>query len=480
MLYDAYIVMNEFTIFPIYLFYGMAFFAIGVAITSRDTRASNLKISRSFWLFALFAYTHALLEWFALYLILLSSEFSESMLPYLNDIKLGLVFISFTFLLLFGISVLRVVYPQKTNIIYLIPLCLAAIIVLSIFFNKEQLSLFPLIIADIKIRNFIGFPGGVISGLGLILYSRTVRHISVKGALNFIGAGVSLACYGVFAGIVPSGTSLPLTEIPVELFRGGLAFVILHFVMHALHTFDIERKQQIEERLIRFAQSEKLHSLGKLAFGIAHEINNPLGNISLNVELLKNDLQSKDGNSSYDKRFFSIERNLNRASKIAKELLYFSTNKEADFQSININDVLESTMGLLGTRQKNYFITRELNPIPAISAIPWKLEEVFLNIIINAMDATPEGGTIQISTRRQNDNVAVVIKDNGEGISSEHMPYVMDPFYTTKPVDKGTGLGLSICYGIMEMHNGKIQLESYKGEGTTVSLLFPVGVQDHE
>lgn len=477
--YDCDIMMNEFTIYPIYLFYGMAFFAIGVSITSRDTSASNLRITRSLWLFALFAYSHAFLEWFALYLILLSSEFSEGVLPYLNEIKLGLVIISFTFLMLFGLSVLRIVYPAKRGLIYLIPFFLVVAMLLSALLAKEHVSILSLSTADIKVRNFIGFPGAIISSLGLIFYSRTVHHISNKGALNFIGAGVSLACYGVFTGLVPSGTNLPLVEMPVELFRGILAFIILHFVMHALYTFDVERKQQVEERLNRFAQSEKLHSLGKLAFGIAHEINNPLGNVSLNVELLKNDLDSRNIPFSYEKRFSTIERNLDRASNIARELLYFSTNKEADYQLTNLNDVLESTIGLLGARQKKYRITKRLGSISAISAIPWKLEEVFLNILINAMDAIPDGGSIQISTSQENDTVAVIIKDNGVGISSDHMPYVMDPFYTTKDVDKGTGLGLSICYGIMELHHGKIELQSNSGKGTTVSLFFPVGDEDN-
>ena len=468
--------MNEFTIFPIYLFYGMAFFAIGVAITSRDTRASNLKISRTLWLFALFAYTHAFLEWFALYLILLSSEFSEAVLPYLNNIKLGLVFISFSFLLLFGISILRIVHPDKKRQGYLIPFFLGAALFLSTVLTEEHVSTLSLSVADIKIRNFIGFPGAIISSLGLILYSRTVRHISRKGALNFIGAGLSLACYGVFAGIVPSGETLPFIEMPVELFRGVLAFIVLHFFMHALYTFDVERKQQIEERLHRFAKSEKLHSLGKLAFGIAHEINNPLGNVSLNIELLKNDIQSTSTLPFPEKRFAVIERNLGRASKIAKELLYFSTNKEPDYQLTNLNEVIASTIDLLGSRQKNYQIIQDFGIIPEISGIPWKLEEVFLNLIVNAMDAMPDGGSIKISTSQNKNKVFVVITDNGPGISSEHMPYVLDPFYTTKDVDKGTGLGLSICYGIMEMHHGSIDLKSLAGAGTTVSLLFPIGV----
>lgn len=468
--------MNEFTIFPIYLFYGMAFFAIGVAITSRDTRASDLEISRSLWLFALFAYTHAFLEWFALYIILHSTAFSEDALPHLNMIKLGLVSVSFGFLLLFGISILRTVYPRRRVQIYLVPCILVIALFFSILLLDEPGAIHSLSVADIKIRNFIGFPGAIISSLGLVLYSRSVSHISKKGAFNFIGAGISLACYGILTGIIPSGTTLlSSAEVPVELLRGVLAFLILHFVMHALYTFDVERKQQIEERLNRFAKSEKLHSLGKLAFGVAHEINNPLGNVSLNVELLKNDLQANNSSLFPEKRFEAIERNLERASKIARELLYFSTNNEADYLPTNLNDVITSTLDLIGTRQKNYRITKIFGEVPEIPAIPWKLEEVFLNIIINAMDAMPNGGSIMISTHCEVNMIMVDITDTGQGIRKDDLPYVLDPFFTTKDVDKGTGLGLSICYGIMEMHHGSIEIKSKAGEGTTVSLLFPTG-----
>lgn len=265
---------------------------------------------------------------------------------------------------------------------------------------------------------------------------------------------------------------------PIELYRGFSALFILYFVMHALHIFDVERKQQIEERLIRFAQSEKLHSLGKLAFGIAHEINNPLGNVSINAELLKNDLQSTDQFPLYEKRLIAIERNLDRASKIAKELLFFSTNKETDFQSTEIDEILKSTLELLGSRRNAYDINLSLMATGPISAIPWKLEEVFLNVILNAMEAMPEGGRIGIASERRGARVLVRISDDGPGISSDVLPNVLDPFFTTKAVGKGTGLGLSICFGIMEMHGGSIELSSPDGAGTTVVLDFPIGAKN--
>jgi signal transduction histidine kinase len=208
--------------------------------------------------------------------------------------------------------------------------------------------------------------------------------------------------------------------------------------MNALHIFDIERNVLIEERLQRFAQSEKLHSLGKLAFGIAHEINNPLTNVSINIELLKKDLVSQNAPALSEKRFEAIERNLDRATKIAGELLSFSSQNESDFQPTDINDVIVSTLDLLGVRRKAYQITTNLNKVPSISALPWKIEEVFLNVIINAMEAMPEGGSLTISTEQKKGMVLAKIIDSGHGIIPEHLDKALDPFFTTKEVGKGT------------------------------------------
>jgi len=471
---------NHLFTYLLYLVYGMVFFAMGVAITSRDTRTSNLSVARWLWLFGLFAYVHAFNEWFELYLILHEHSFPAGIPPLAEFTKLALLFISFGFLLLFGMKVFCVIFPGKYHRLCLMPLFFISIWLLSMVVTQTEWTPSFFRTTDFRIRNFMGFPAALISGLGFIFYSGTIRHISSKGARNFRGAGFSLAAYGVLTGLVPSGTILPLLNIPVELGRGVFAFAVLHFIMNALNIFDVERNLLVEERLHRFAKSEKLHSLGKLAFGIAHEINNPLTNVSINVELLKNDLVNRGIPALPIKKFDAIERNLDRATKIARELLSFSSQNESDFQSTDINDVIASTLGLLGARRKAYRIIRNLNEVPSISAIPWKLEEVFLNIIINAMDAMPEGGALAVTTKRKGDWVVAEITDTGHGISPDHLDKVLDPFFTTKEIGKGTGLGLSICFAIMESHGGKIELESHVDKGTTVSLFFPMGVQSNE
>lgn len=461
--------------FPLYLFYGMAFLAIGVSITSRDISASNLKIARPLSYFALFAYSHALFEWYTLYLILYSDAISALNLPWFSLTKLVLVLGSFLFLLSFGISLLCKAYPDQRQVILLLPFLLVGIVILGLPLSNLRLESFPFWLEDIRVRNYIGFPSAMIAGFGMIFFSQTLKPISDKGAWNFAGAGVALLVYGILTGLIPSGSFLFPVDVPVELCRGLLAFVILHFIMNSLHTFDAERKMQIEEHLQRFAKAEKLNSLGKLAFGVAHEINNPLANVSLSSERLREDLaRHGELTESRVQMISSLERNLERASKIARELLFFSTDKGDDFQHTDLNELLHVTLDLLGTQRKEYQIELDLDPLPLLSVIPWKIEEVFLNLIGNAIEAIEPNGGIFISSRLESAGVIIRIEDNGMGIDENDLPRVMDPFFTTKSVGKGTGLGLSICFGIMELHGGHLEIDSHQGKGTIVTLNFPL------
>jgi signal transduction histidine kinase len=460
----------------LYLFYGLVFFTMGVSITSKVTRGSTLEIARCLWLFSIFAFIHGLHEWSELYMVLGGDAIAGGALLTLKSWKLLPVFLSFFFLLLFGGRVLGMVYPARRRIFLLLPAVLLAVLAWAVCVGEADYSIRYLRLIDFRLRNLIGFPAAVLAGAGFILYSKTVRHLSARGARNFTGAGVFLIVYGILAGLIPSRTAL-WPGAQVELFRGISAVFILHFVMNALHVFDIERQRQIEERLQRFARSEKLASLGKLAAGIAHEINNPLTNVSLGVEMLKQELPEPGLTAA--RRFESIERNIDRASKIAKELLYFSRNEEPELIPADLNEVIRDTMVLLGGRRKEFFIREELAELPLIRAIPWKLEEVFLNVLINAMEASAPGAEIRLRTYEKDDAVLAEIRDRGVGIAPENLGRVFDPFFTTKEVGKGTGLGLAICFGIMEMHGGRIEVASAPDSGTTVYLIFPNGREAH-
>lgn len=246
-------------------------------------------------------------------------------------------------------------------------------------------------------------------------------------------------------------------------------------MMRGMKIFETEHFKRVEERLRRFAQSEKLVSLGKLSAGIAHEINNPLTNALMNAGLLEKTLSDRDDSDPLLwKRLDGIKRSITRAAKIAGELLYFSREGESAFELLRLDQVLNQTLDLVGSRKNHYDIQMEADRVPAVMGVPWKIEEVFLNVLMNAMDASPSGGLIDIHLAMEGGWVCCRIRDEGTGIPPEILDRLFDPFFTTKEPGKGTGLGLSICYGIMQFHGGEIHIDSEPGRGTTVRLLFPI------
>ena len=228
---------------------------------------------------------------------------------------------------------------------------------------------------------------------------------------------------------------------------------------------DAERKKAVDA-LIR---AGKLESVGRLAFGIAHEINNPLTNIALGVQILKN----RCSDTEILHELESIEKNIKKASMIAKELLQ-SRNEGPEFVNVNVNHILISTLVLMEYKLQSVEVHQELTEVPYVIGDPVKLEQVFINVIGNAIDAMPNGGDIYISSSHEYGTVSIEISDNGTGIADEDNQKLFDPFFTTKKVGEGSGLGLSICYGIIKQHNGIIEVSSIEEKGTTVTIKLPV------
>ncbi len=453
--------------FILYLLYGLAFFTLGVAILSRDIRFSELGIARIIWLLAFFGIVHGFHEWLAL----LEQLEPDIKTPFFMLFRLGVVNISFLFLLYFGIFLNIITYygdqALKTTpwfIKTLIGLTVISLIVVTSYLDLGSDK-------HIYTRVFIAFPGGLLSGIGLVMYSRTVRAFSQNVSINFIFAGSCMICYSILTGLISSDMIVPVLGVKVILFRGISAFLIMVFTIRALSVFSLEQRKLINERLLRFSQSEKLTSMGILAAGIAHEINNPLTNVSLNLEMLK-DLVGDD--DRINKKLEAIERNITRTSRIARELLHFSQERETELQPMDINQVIRSSHSLLKSQKRSSIIQLSLQEVPAIMGIPWKLEEVFINLLMNSIDACGEEDSIEIETFPENTSVKVVISDTGHGIIEDHVFKVFDPFFTTKEVGKGTGLGLSVCYNIIKQHGGKISLVSSEHGGTIVTVTFPV------
>ena len=238
---------------------------------------------------------------------------------------------------------------------------------------------------------------------------------------------------------------------------------------------DITERVSLEAQL---SQADKLSSIGLLAAGVAHEINTPLAVISSYAQMLTK--QVKD-----DKRLAPLLERITqqtfRASEIANGLLNFSRTSTTEFRDTDLNQVIRETLGLVEHQFKSARITVDLElpaDLPRIHGNPGKLQQVFLNLLLNAKDAMPQGGTLRVATLA-NGHVEAIIADSGGGIAPEHLKRIYDPFFTTKTAPKpgerrGTGLGLAVSYGIIQEHAGKINVESTLGVGTTFHLEFPL------
>jgi len=237
---------------------------------------------------------------------------------------------------------------------------------------------------------------------------------------------------------------------------------------------ELENKMAELEKACKIAlHSERLASVGRLAAGIAHEINNPLTNASLNIEILKNKMSDIVMDGEMLQKLDAVERNVDRASIIAKELLEFSRQREPKFMPLNINNIITGVLMLMKHKFDNIQIVQNLSEMPEVIGDHVKLEQAFINILGNSVEAMPNGGSIAISTLSLDGQVVTEISDTGCGIPEERMSKVFDPFFTTKEVGKGTGLGLSICYGIINQHNGTIDISSSVERGTLVTIKLP-------
>jgi two-component system, NtrC family, sensor kinase len=270
---------------------------------------------------------------------------------------------------------------------------------------------------------------------------------------------------------------------------------------------------RLEEAHNQLLQSEKLASLGQLAAGVAHEINNPMGFVSSNlgslriyaerllalfdaydailaslpdnsperlktaqarkqadVEFLKEDLLSLIGESA---------AGIDRVRRIVNDLKTFSHIDSAEWQFVNLNDCIDSTLNLTAKEFANKAeVIKRYGNIPEIECLPSEINQVLLNLLLNAVQAVDQGGKVSVRTGSENGSVWLEVTDTGCGIPPENLKRIFDPFFTTKPVGTGTGLGLSITYGIVRKHNGHIDVQSEPGKGTTFRIVLPIRRHD--
>jgi hypothetical protein len=233
---------------------------------------------------------------------------------------------------------------------------------------------------------------------------------------------------------------------------------------------DITDRDDLERRLV---QADKLSSIGLLAAGVAHEVNTPLAVISTYAQMLAKQVSGDDQKS---KLLEKIAKQTFRASEIVNSLLNFSRTSPTDFIDLDLNRVIRETATLVEHQFEKTGVATVMTlaeQLPSVRGNSGKLQQVFLNLFINARDAMPSGGTLSIRTWTEAGFAHVEIADTGQGIPSEYLSRIYDPFFTTKAPKKGTGLGLAITYGIVQEHGGVIEVESTVDSGTRFRLEFP-------
>ena len=276
------------------------------------------------------------------------------------------------------------------------------------------------------------------------------------------------------------------TEIIIIVF-GCLAIILTtFFVMRIIFKHLEEAEKGISELNEQLIQSDKMAALGKMATGIAHEINNPLAIIGEKAGWMQDLLdeegfQESENFKEFEQSVNKIEEHVERARKITHNMLGFARKMEHRLDDVDINNVLNQTIELLQSHAQtnNIEISKDFqSELPIIESDQSQLQQVFLNLINNAIDAVEKDGLIEVKTRKKDSQIVVTIKDNGPGIAEEHLKKVFDPFFTTKETGKGIGLGLSVSYTITKKLGGTIKVESKISEGAVFSVKLPIKIPE--
>lgn len=298
--------------------------------------------------------------------------------------------------------------------------------------------------------------GAALASLALLLVANhlvlnPIQHVVVM-AQKIIGGDLSAR-----VGIRPSGEM-------------GVLCRAVDSMAHAVAEREELLKQATRQQIGR---SEQLASVGRLAAGVAHEINNPLTGVLAFADMMR----EKENLDDQDREDLAlIIRETKRVREIVRGLLDFARETPFVQKPLNMNELVRQTLLLLGKReafQKIYMVEDLADGLPLVNVDRNQLQQVLLNLTLNACEAMAEGGTLMVSSSAAGGRVVVKVTDTGCGIKREYLDQIFEPFFTTKPVGKGTGLGLSVSYGILQQHGGTLEVESEVGKGTTFTVSLP-------
>jgi len=318
----------------------------------------------------------------------------------------------------------------------------------------------------------------------------------IYAALAFRVRGSIITSLTFLVAVLPR--ALVFSSYPNPLIR-ALVFVVFAaliglFIATALNRFEKERKtrielnaayqklneytQQLKDNQEQLIQSEKLSSLGQLAASIAHEVNNPLSGVLTYTQLLTKRINSDKFSKESALDYLSkMESELTRSTRLVRNLLDFARQSAPELVETDLNDIINRALELTAhSAQLNKVeVVKELDPsLPKLTADPNQLQQVCTNLIVNAIQAMPQGGKLTLLTSLGKGQLKMEVQDTGYGIAPENMRKLFTPFFSTKKEVKGVGLGLAVSYGIIQRHRGKIDVQSVEGKGSTFTVYLPV------
>lgn len=334
----------------------------------------------------------------------------------------------------------------------------------------------------------LGATGGCIAFslcMGAAFFLLTSRALRPLTEMTVLSAGISEGRYGETIPVQGEGEvadlSAAFNRMSISLKE---AMQEISDWNRLLETRVDEKTQELEKIHLHMVEVEKLAAMGQLAAGVAHELNNPLSGImgysEIALELFKEkppETVTPQEVSKMIAYFGHIEGLTRRCRSIILDMLKFARQHTEEFRDVQVSEEVRQTLNFLDKQlnRGNIKVVADLpEDIPFVKGNGLQLQQVFTNLVLNAVQAMPKGGTLDIRTRRNGEMVEAVFSDSGSGIEPEHLHRIFEPFFTTKPVGEGTGLGLSVSYGIIKHHGGEIRVTSELGRGSTFTVMLPL------
>ncbi|GAA5645967.1 sensor histidine kinase [Vibrio proteolyticus] len=455
--------MDMLIIFKIYLFYGLTFFAVAFAILFRDLRNSRIRIAKALPWLAVFGLIHGIHQWSSLYIVMYEHEFTLTRtLEILKAIKLWVAFLP---LLWFAWQLLPLTTWQHRRTIKIGVMATQGMFLLGIWLSYDEVNFAEYIHAVTEqIRWVYGLGSALLAGLALISYARVLEKEGYDGRRPFHATGLAVIGYGLSVSVftLDHGTW-------ALLLRTILASAILVTLWFALRVFDRERDHQIETAMQQSQQDAKLKELGELTSAVAHEIKTPLSSAMMSCDLLANQVPD---NAACQRQIDRIRYGLSRAAEISQEVLNYAHHKPIQRQPICLAEVVQSALDLNQFRLGGFDLKVNLDEKLIISGDAGLLEEVFSNLIANAIDASQKNKRIQIDGFQNKLTAVVRVSDHGGGMPEPLLNKATQPFFTTKPKGEGTGMGLALCKQIVQQHGGELLLYNHQ-YGLCVDVQLP-------